>query len=143
MTRNWKETPAKLALLVGTFVSVAIAIWIHDAFFFESDERLEFIFILIAVFGTSYAHTLIYRRATLRTLREELLSLGILVAGFGAGIWFSFAYWDGDSIMGDLTIGAGLFVAWGVDSLARKWLRKALQSPHAQGHSQIGDRHRP
>ena len=123
MTRNWKETPGKLALFLGMFVSIIVAIWIHDAFFSESDERLEFIFMLIAGLGTSYAHTLIYKRAILRTLSEELLSLGILAAGFSAGIWLSFAYWDGDSIMGDLTIGAGLFVAWGVDSLVRRWLR--------------------
>lgn len=122
MTRNRKESPAKLALPLGMFVSVATAIWIYDALFFESDDRLKIIFIIIAVFGTSYAHNLIYRRVFLRTLREELLSLGILVAGFSAGIWLSFAYWDGDSIMGDLTIAAALFVAWGVDSLVGKWL---------------------
>ena len=97
MIRNWMEYPAKLALFLGMFGSISIAVLIHDAFIFRSDERLELIFVGIATMATIYAHFLIYRRDTLRSLRDELLSLGILAAGFGAGIWISFAYLDDDS----------------------------------------------
>ena len=125
MIRNWKETPGKLALFLGMFASVAIAMWIHSAFISGSDDRLELIFVTSAVMATTYAHILIYRREMLRSLRDELLTLGIAAAGFGAGIWVSFAYFDGDSFLGDLPIVTGLFVAWGVDSIVRKRFREA------------------
>ncbi|MCZ0940241.1 MAG: hypothetical protein OXJ55_16475 [Caldilineaceae bacterium] len=125
MIRNWKETPGKLALFLGMFASVAIAMWIHSAFFSRSDDRLELIFVASAVMATTYAHILIYRREMLRSLRDELLSWGIAAAGFGAGIWVSFAYLDGNSFLGDLPIVAGLFAAWGVDSMVRKRFREA------------------
>ena len=35
MIRNWKETPGKLALFLGMFASVAIAIWIHSYLLFR------------------------------------------------------------------------------------------------------------
>lgn len=125
MIRNWKETPGKLALILGMSASVAIAIWLHDAFLAESDDRLKTIFIFIAALTTTYVHTLIYKRETLRSLRDELFSLGIVAAGFGAGIWISFAYLDGDSFLGSLPIIVGIFVAWGVDSLISKRSGKA------------------
>ena len=125
MIRNWKETPANLALFLGMFVSIAIANWIHDAFFSESDDRLGTIFVFIALMATAYAHFLIYRREALGSLHDELLGLGILAAGFGTGIWLSFAYLDGDSILSDIPIYAGPLVAWGVGFLIRKWFRKA------------------
>ena len=125
MIRNWKETPGKLALFLGMFASVSIAIWIHSAFFSRSDGRLATIFVATAAMATTYAHILIYRREILRTLRDELLSWGIAAAGFGTGIWISFAYLDGNSFLGDLPIIAGLFVAWGVDSIVRKRFREA------------------
>ena len=120
MIRNWKETPGKLALFLGMFAGIVIAQWIYHTFFPGSDDRLETIFIVTAAMATSYAHILIYRRVMLRSLRDELLSWGIAAAGFGAGIWVSFAYSDGNSFLGDLPIVAGLFVAWGVDSIVRK-----------------------
>lgn len=125
MIRNWKETPGKLALFLGMFASVVIAIWIHSAFFSGSDERLELIFVASAVMATTYAHFLNYRREMLRSLREESLALVIIVAGFGAGIWISFAYFDGGSFLSSLPIIIGLFVAWGVVYLNHKWFRKA------------------
>lgn len=125
MIRNWKETPGKLALSLGMFASVAIAISIHSAFFSGYDDRLELIFVTSAVMVTTYAHILIYRREMLRSLRDELLSWGIAAAGFGAGIWVSFAYLDDDSFLGDLPIVAGLLVAWGVESIVRKRFREA------------------
>ena len=125
MIRNFREYPAKLALFLGMFGSISIAVLIHDAFFFGSDERLDLIFVVIAVMATTYAHTLIYRRETLRSLRDELLSLGIGAAGLGAGIWISFAYLDDDSFYSGLPISVGLFVALGVETLIRKWYRKA------------------
>ena len=125
MIRNWKETPGKLALILGMSASVAIAIWLHDAFLAESDDRLKTIFIFIAALTTTYVHTIIYKRETLRSLRDELFSLGIVAASSGAGIWISFAYLDGDSFLGSLPIIVGIFVAWGVESLIRKRFGKA------------------
>lgn len=125
MIRNWKKTPGKLALILGMFASVAIAIWIHSAFFPGSDGRLEPIFVMIAAMATTYAHILIYRREMFRGLREDLLALAILVAGFGAGIWVSFAYFDSDSFLSYLPIYAGLLVGVGPSIPIRKWFRKA------------------
>ncbi|MCY3901439.1 MAG: hypothetical protein OXF86_22900 [Caldilineaceae bacterium] len=125
MIRDWKKPPDKLALSLGMVASLVIAQWIHHTFFSGSDERLETIFVIIAIMATTYAHFLIYRREMLRTLRDELLSWGIVAAGFGAGIWISFAYLDGNSFLGDLPIVAGLFVACGVDSIVRKRFREA------------------
>ncbi len=125
MTRKWKETPGKLPLYLGMFASIAIANWIHDALLAESDNRLLNLFVVIAVMTTSHVHTLIYRRESLRSLRDELASWGIVAAGLGAGIWISFAYLDGDSFLGSLPIIVGLFVAWGVDSLISKRSGKA------------------
>ncbi len=125
MIRNWKETPGKLALILGMSASVAIAIWLHDAFLAESDVRLKTIFIFIAALTTAYVHSLIYKRETLRSLRDELFSLGIVAAGLGVGIWISFAYLDGDSFLGSLPIIVGIFVAWGVESLILKRFGKA------------------
>ncbi|MDE0140108.1 MAG: hypothetical protein OXI80_07900 [Caldilineaceae bacterium] len=125
MIRNMKETPRKLALILGMFASTAVAIWIHAAFFSGSDRRLATIFVVTACMATSYVHILIFRQEMLRSLRDELLSWGIAAAGFGAGIWISFAYMDGNSFVGDLPIIAGLFVAWGVDSIVRKRFREA------------------
>ena len=125
MIPNWRETPGKLALFLGMFASVAIAMWIHSAFFSGSDDRLELIFVTSAAMATTFAHFLIYRREMLRSLREELLALVIIVAGFGAGIWISFAHFDGGSFPSSLPIIIGLFVAWGVVYLNHKWFRKA------------------
>ena len=125
INRNWKQYPAKLALFLGMFGSMSIAVLIHDAFFFGSDERLELIFVGIATMATIYAHFLIYRRDTLRSLRDELLSLGILAAGFGAGIWISFAYLDDDSFLSGFPMFVGLIVASVADALIRKRFRKA------------------
>ena len=102
INRNWKQCPAKPALYLGMFGSVGIAMLIHDAFFSGSGDRLRLIFVVIAVMATTYAHNLIYRREMLRSLREELLSLAISAAGFGAGIWMSFAYLDADSTLSAL-----------------------------------------
>ena len=127
INRNWKQCPAKPALYLGMFGSVGIAMLIHDAFFSGSGRAAgDFIFVVHCDNGNhSYAHFLIYRRETLRSLRDELLSLGIAAAGFGAGIWISFAYLDDDSVLTDLPILVGLFVGWGVDFLIRKRFRKA------------------
>lgn len=125
MIRNWKESPGKLALFLGIVASFVIAQWIHHTFFPRYDGRLETIFVFIAVMVATYVHFLIYRREKLRSLREELLSWGIVAAGFGAGMWISFAYLDGDSFLGDLPMYSGLLVALGADVLIRKWFRQA------------------
>ena len=125
INRNWKQCPAKPALYLGMFGSIGIAVLIDDAFFSGSDERLELIFIGIAAMATIYAHFLIYRRDTLRSLRDELLSLGILAAGFGVGIWISFAYLDDDSFLSGFPMFVGLIVASVADALIRKRFRKA------------------
>ena len=125
INRNWKQCPAKPALYLGMFGSIGIAVLIHDAFFSGSGDRLRFIFVAIAVMATTYAHNLIYRREMLRSLLEELLSLGIAAAGFGAGIWMSFAYLDDGSRLSELPILIGPIVAWGVEGLIRKRFRKA------------------
>ena len=125
INRNWKQCPAKPALYLGMFGSVGIAVLIHDAFFSGSGDRLRFIFVFIAVMATTCAHNLIYRREMLRSLREELLSLAIAAAGFGAGIWISFAYLDDDSFLTSFPMLVGLFVALGSDVLIRKRFRKA------------------
>ena len=125
INRNWKQCPAKLALFLGIFGSVGIAMLIQEAFFSGSGDRLRFIFVAIAVMATTYAHNLIYRREMLRSLREELLSLGIGAAGFGAGIWISFAYLDDDSFLSGFPMFVGLIVASVADALIRKRFRKA------------------
>ena len=125
MTRNWKETPGKRALVLGMFASIVIARWIHHTFFSGSDGRLEDTFIFIAIMANAYAYVLIYRREMLRSLRDELLSSGIVAAGFGAGIWVSFSYFDSDSFLSYLPIYAGLLVGVGPSIPIRKWFRKA------------------
>ncbi len=125
INRNWKQCPAKSALFLGMFGSVCIAMLIHEAFFSGSGDRLRFIFVAIAVMATTYAHNLIYRREMLRSLREELLSLGIGAAGFGAGIWISFAYLDDDSFLSVFPMFVGLIVASVANALIRKRFRKA------------------
>ena len=125
INRNWKQCPAKPVLYLGMFGSVGIAMLIHDAFFSGSGDRLRFIFAAIAVMATTYAHNLIYRREMLRSLREELLSLGIGAAGFGAGIWISFAYLDDDSFLSVFPMFVGLIVASVANALIRKRFRKA------------------
>ena len=125
MIRNWKETPGQLALILGMFASLAVATWVHHTFFSGSDGRLENIFVVIAIMATTYAHFLIYRREMLRSLREEVLSLGFTVAGWCAGIWISFAYFDSDSFLSYLPIYAGLLVGVGPSIPIRKWFRKA------------------
>lgn len=125
MIRNYKECPGKPALFFGVFGSIAIAQWIHHAFFFGSDDRLRLIFTIIATMAATYAHSLVYNRKHLRSLRDELLALGIVAAGFGAGIWTSFAYFNDDSFLRGLPILAGLFAAAGVDALVRRKFRKA------------------
>lgn len=143
MIRNWKESPGKLALFLGMVASLVIARWIYHTFFPGSDRRLAIVLMATVAMATAYAHILVYRRESLRSLRDELLSWGIAAAGLGAGIWISFAYMDGDSFLGDLPIIAGLFVAWGVDSIVRKRFREARKSPHASGLSPFWDRLRP
>lgn len=123
--RNWKETSGKFALFLGIFLSLAVAKWIHHTFFSESDDRLETIFVFIAIMATTYACFLIYRGEKLRSFREEFLSWGIVATSFGAGIWLSFAYLDSDSILSDLPIYAGPLVALGADVLIRKCFRRA------------------
>ena len=125
INRNWKQYPAKPALFLGMIASFAIAMLIQVAFFSGSGDRLDPIFMFTAAMATTYAHTLIYRRDTLRSLRDELLSLGILAAGFGAGIWISFAYLDDDSFLTGFPMLVGLIVALGSDVLIRKRFRKA------------------
>ena len=125
MMRNflarWRKTPGKRALFFWMFGSMAIARLIHGAFF-GSDERLGSIFTMIAIFAVVYPYALIYKRTS---PRDALLSLGIAAAGFGAGIWISFAYLDDDSFLSGLPMLVGLIVAWGVDFLIRKRFRKA------------------
>jgi len=125
MIRNWKETPGKLTLFLGMFASVAIAMWIHYAFFSGSDDRLELTFVMIAAMATTFAHSLIYKRESFRSLRVELLSSEIVVAGLCAGIWGSFSYFDSDSFLSHLPIFTGLLVTMGPVVLIRKWFRKA------------------
>jgi hypothetical protein len=69
-----------------------------------------------------HAYVLIYKRTS---PRDVLLSLGIAAAGFGAGIWISFAYLDADSRLSALPILVGVLVASGADALIRKRFRKA------------------
>ena len=125
MMRNflarWRKTPGKRALFFWMFGSMAIARLIHGAFF-GSDERLGSIFTMIAIFAVAYAYVLIYKRTS---PRDVLLSLGIAAAGFGAGIWISFAYLDADSRLSALPILVGVLVASGADALIRKRFRKA------------------
>ena len=125
MMRNflarWRKTPGKRALVFWMFGSMAIARLIHGAFF-GSDERLGSIFTMIAIFAVANAYVLIYKR---RSPRDVLLSLGIAAAGFGAGIWISFAYLDADSRLSALPIVFGFLVASGVEGLIRKRFRKA------------------
>ena len=125
MMRNflarWRKTPGKRALVFWMFGSMAIARLIHGAFF-GSDERLGFIFTMIAIFAVVNAYVLIYKRTS---PRDVLLSLGIAAAGFGAGIWMSFAYLDDGSRLSELPILIGPIVAWGVEGLIRKRFRKA------------------
>ena len=125
MMRNflarWRKTPGKRALFFWMFGSMAIARLIHGAFF-GSDERLGSIFTMIAIFAVSYPYALIYKRTS---PRDALLSLGILAAGFGAGIWISFAYLDDDSFLSGFPMLVGLIVALGSDVLIRKRFRKA------------------
>ena len=115
----------KRALFLWLFVSIGIAVFIDDAFFSNPDDRLQLIFVTSAAMATAYAHNLFYRREELRSLRNELLSWGIVVVGFGGGIWISFAYLDGDSFLGHLPIVVGIFVACGVELIVRKRFREA------------------
>ena len=117
---RWRRVPYMLSLSIWLVGILLIGDRI-GASYFQSDFRLRFTFICIAGFAVSFMHELIYKR---KKLGDLLVTLVIVAVAIVVGVWMSFAFFDADAALGFLPILAWAIVAWAVDALIRRRIRK-------------------
>lgn len=113
---RWRKIPYLHSSLIWTLAVLLLGDWLGGSVF-QSDFRLRYAFMCIAVSAVYFIHVLIYKRKSPSDVRA---SLTIFIPVIGMGAWLSFALFTADSAYNFLPILIGMFAAFGLDL----WLAK-------------------
>ncbi len=113
---RWRKIPYLHSSLIWTLAVLLLGDWLGGSVF-QSDFRLRYAFMCIAVSAVYFIHVLIYKRKSPSDVRA---SLTIFIPVIGMGAWLSFALFTADSAYNFLPILIGMFAAFGMDL----WLAK-------------------
>ncbi len=117
---RWRRIPYLHSILIWTLAILLLGDWLGGPFF-QTDFRLRYSFMCIAVSLISFTHELIYKR---KSLRDVQVSLAIFTPVIGLSIWLSFALFDAASSLNFLPLLVGMFLAFGGELYIRKKRRK-------------------
>ena len=118
---RWRKVPYLHSILIWTLAILLLGDWLGGPFF-QSDFRLRYSYMCIAVSAVSFTHELVYNR---KTPREVLISVIIFTPIIGLSVLLSFALFDAASTLNFLPLLVGMFVAFGLDLWVRKRQRQA------------------
>ena len=118
---RWRKIPYLHSILIWTLAVLLLGDWLGGPYF-QSDFRLRYSYMCIAVSAISFTHELIYKR---KSPRDVLVSVAIFVPIIGISVWLSFALFDAFSTLNFVPLLVGMFIAFGLDLWVRKNLRKA------------------
>ncbi len=113
---RWRKIPYLHSSLIWTLAVLLLGDWLGGSVF-QSDFRLRYAFMCIAVSAVYFIHVLIYKR---KSPSDVSASLTIFIPVIGMGAWLSFALFTADSAYNFLPILIGMFAAFGMDL----WLAK-------------------
>ena len=117
---RWRKIPYLHSILIWTLAILLLGDWLGGPFF-QTDFRLRYSFMCIAVSLISFTHELIYKR---KSLRDVQVSLAIFTPVIGLSVWLSFALFDAASSLNFLPLLVGMFLAFGGELYIRKKRRK-------------------
>lgn len=118
---RWRRVPYLHSILIWTLAILLLGDWLGGPFF-QSDFRLRYSYMCIAVSAISFTHELVYKR---KIPRDVLVSVVIFVPVIGISVWVSFALFDAFSTFNFIPLLVGMFIAFGLDLWVRKRLRQA------------------
>ena len=118
---RWRKVPYLHSSLIWTLAILLLGDWIGGSYF-QSDFRLRYAFMCIAVSAVYFIHLLIYKR---KSPSDVLTSLAIFTPVIGLAVWLSFALFTADSPFNFLPLLVGMFAAFGVDLWVSKRQRQA------------------
>ncbi len=118
---RWRKIPYLHSSLISTLGILLLGDWFGGPFF-QSDFRLRYAFMCIAVSAIYFIHLLIYKR---KRPPDVLISLAIFTPVIGLAVWLSFALFTADSPFNFLPLLVGMFAAFGVDLWVGKRQRQA------------------
>ncbi len=116
---RWRKVPYLHSILIWTLAILLLGDWLGGL---QSDFRLRYAYMCIAVSAISFTHELIYKR---KSPRDVLVSVAIFVPIIGISVWLSFALFDAFSTLNFVPLLVGIFIAFGLDLWVRKNLRKS------------------
>ena len=118
---RWRKIPYLHSSLIWTLAILLLGDWIGGSYF-QSDFRLRYAFMCIAVSAVYFIHVLIYKR---KTPAEVRASLTIFIPVIGLSVWLSFTLFTADSPYNFLPLLVGIFAAFGLDL----WIQKRQRQP--------------
>ncbi len=118
---RWRKIPYLHSSLIWIFAILLLGDWFGGPFF-QSDSRLRYAFMCIAVSAVYFIHLLIYKR---KSSSDVLISLAIFTPVIGLAVWLTFALFTAESPFYFLPLLVGIFAAFGVDLWVSKRQRQA------------------
>ena len=108
---RWRKVPYLHSSLIWTLAILLLGDWIGGSYF-QSDFRLRYAFMCIAVSAVYFVHVLIYKRKSPADVR---VSLTIFIPVISLSVWLSFALFTAESSFNFLPLLVGMFTAFGLD----------------------------